>query len=256
MSVLLLKIIAALSAFFYGITFLSLIFAKKSGKKYYTNCLWAVAILLNLAIVLNNFFENGYVPFVSMYQVLTFLALTFAIVYLYMRFARDGLFMKPYFVVLQTIIMIGVFCMDQNSKWAFPPALQSPFFIPHVFSYMLSYTMTAAAAVICVTGMIKKDESLDRGVYELCITAFPFMLCGMFLGALWANECWGEYWQWDAKENWSLVTLFSLTVYFHFRRDKKLSRYARYFVILSFVFLVITMFFVNFMGGNSNHAYN
>jgi ABC-type transport system involved in cytochrome c biogenesis permease subunit len=254
MSPFILRVVVALSALLY-ISAFSLTVSKKVRTRY-VNILWVSAIVINLLIVVNNYVVNGYVPFVSMYQVLTFLAFTFPIVYLYMRYVRSESLVKPYFMLLQSVVMIGVFFMDQNSVWAFPPALQSVFFVPHVFSYMLSYTMVAAASVMAVQNLFKKDTDLEKGIYRLSVTAYPFMISGMLLGALWANECWGEYWQWDAKENWSLLTLLALTLYLHMRREKKLSKYAGYFVIISFVFLIITMFFVGYMSGSSNHSYS
>ena len=254
MSSFVLRAVVALSALLY-ISAFSLTVSKKVRTRY-VNILWVSAIVINLLIVVNNYVVNGYVPFVSMYQVLTFLAFTFPIVYLYMRYVRSESLVKPYFMLLQSVVMIGVFFMDQNSVWAFPPALQSVFFVPHVFSYMLSYTMVAAASVMAVQNLFKKNTDLEKGIYSLSVTAYPFMISGMLLGSLWANECWGEYWQWDAKENWSLLTLLALTLYLHMRREKKLSKYAGYFVITSFVFLIITMFFVGYMSGSSNHSYS
>ena len=194
-----------------------------------------------------------------MYQVLTFLGVTFALVYVYIRYMHEGEFMKRYFIVSQGVIMTGVFFMSQASEWHFPPALQSAFFIPHVFSYMISYCLVAVAALLSVIAffLVKEKRTLyQKGAYNLVLTGFPFMVLGMFLGALWANECWGEYWSWDNKEVWSLVTVLSLSVYLHFRRQEKLKKYAPIFVVLAFAFEIITLFFVGMFGGDSIHAYN
>ena len=88
----------------------------------YSLILWIVGIALNGAIVVNNWIVNGYMPFVSMYQVLTFLGVTFALVYVYIRYMHEGEFMKRYFIVSQGVIMTGVFFMSQASEWHFPPA--------------------------------------------------------------------------------------------------------------------------------------
>ena len=37
------------------------------------------------------------------------------------------------------------------------------------------------------------------------------------LGGGWANESWGRYWGWDAKETWSLITILVYAVVLHFR---------------------------------------
>ncbi len=252
----LLRIMCLTAAIFYYAAFAATYLKKL---KHLSLILWAIGIAVNGGIVINNWIVNGYMPFVSMYQVLTFLALTFALVYVYVRFMHEGAFMKRYFIVSEGVIMTGVFFMSQDAVWHFPPALQSAFFIPHVFSYMISYSLVAVAAIMTVISFFTPKDDLTRyrkGIYNLVLTGFPFMVLGLFLGALWANECWGTYWGWDNKEVWSLVTVMALCVYLHFRRQEKLKKFAPYFVILAFVFEIITLFFVGMFGGDSLHTYN
>ncbi|MBQ7365214.1 MAG: cytochrome c biogenesis protein CcsA [Clostridia bacterium] len=255
----LLRFVCLAAALFYYAAFATTYFKKKYAKL--SLILWCVGIALNAAIVINNWIVNGYMPFVSMYQVLTFLGVTFALVYVYIRYMHEGAFMKRYFIASQGVIMTGVFFMAQASEWTFPPALQSAFFIPHVFSYMISYCLVVVAAILTVISffLTKKKETYlqyQKGAYNLILTGFPFMVLGMFLGALWANECWGNYWQWDNKEVWSLVTVLMLSIYLHFRRQEKLKKFAPYFILLAFIFEIITLFFVGMFGGDSMHTYN
>ena len=168
--------------------------------------------------------------------------------------------MKPYFMLFQGIIMTGVFFMGRvASVWNFPPALQSVYFIPHVFSYMISYTLVAVAALMCIISFFLKDDNkirYEKAVYHLVITGFPFMVLGMLLGALWANDCWGNFWSWDLKETWSLLTVMTLSVYLHLRRTADYKKYAKVFVIAAFIFEIITLFFVGMFNSESIHAYN
>ena len=221
---------------------------------------WILGTSVNAVIVANNWLVNGYVPFVSMYQVLTFLGVTYTLVYVYIRYMHNGGFMKPYFNLFQGIIMLGVFFMGRTaSEWSFPPALQSVYFIPHVFAYMVSYTLVAVAALLAIVSYFVdfgEKRKFEKGIYHLILTGFPFMVLGMFLGALWANACWGNYWSWDNKEVWSLITVLSLTVYLHFRRQASFAKYAKIFVILAFVFELITLLLVGLLGGDSVHTYN
>ncbi len=259
----LLRIVCLISALLYYAAF-ALGFGKNNILKRVSFGLWMAAIASNVVIVGNNWIVNGYVPFVSMYQVLTFLSATFALVYVYIRYMHNGAFMKPYFIILQAVVMTGVFFMEASaSVWSFPPALQSAYFVPHVFSYMISYCLVAVAALLVILSFFaqyKKDETrlrqYENGIYHLVCTGFPFMVLGMFLGALWANACWGNYWSWDNKEIWSLVTILMLSVYLHFRRAAPLKKYARYFVLAALVCEIVTLFFVNMFGGDSMHAYS
>lgn len=40
---------------------------------------------------------------------------------------------------------------------------------------------------------------------------------GTYLGGVWANESWGRYWGWDAKETWALVTTLVYAFILHMR---------------------------------------
>ena len=254
----LLRVICLVSAGFYYLAFAASYRRKEKGGVI-SFVLWMIGLALNASIVINNWVVNGYMPFVSMYQVLSFLGATYGLIYIYIRYAHAGGWMKRYLMISQAVIMTGVFFMAQDAQWTFPPALQSPFFIPHVFSYMVSYTLVALAAILCVVSFLvakEQKKKYEGGVYQLISTGFPFMVTGMLLGALWANECWGNYWSWDHKEAWSLVTVLSLSVYLHFRRQERLKKYAIWFVLLAMVFEIVTLFFVGMFGGDSMHAYS
>ena len=46
---------------------------------------------------------------------------------------------------------------------------------------------------------------------------FPLLTLGLLLGAVWGKMAWGDYWNWDPKELWSLVSWLLYVAYLHFR---------------------------------------
>lgn len=256
MSDLALKLISAFAAAFYLLSFV-LLTAKKGGKTAYIT--WAVAYAANLSLTVNNYLVNGYVPFVSMYQVLTFLGICFLPIYIYMKTVRSGGWMAPYFTVVPGIIMIGLTCMKVNSVWEFPPALQSPWFVPHVLVYMIAYTMGAVIFLLALGELFRRGTAAGKrfseGVYDCTCVMYPFLTMGLFFGAIWANEVWGHFWSWDIKEIWALMTWLVYTLYLHFRREKKLVRFAPYLAVLGFALIIVTFFFVNMMSSGM-HSYS
>ena len=46
---------------------------------------------------------------------------------------------------------------------------------------------------------------------------------GTYLGGVWANESWGRYWGWDAKETWALVTILVYAFILHMRLIPKMN---------------------------------
>jgi ABC-type transport system involved in cytochrome c biogenesis permease subunit len=108
-----------------------------------------------------------------------------------------------------------------------PPALQSWLFAPHVMAYMLAYMILAKAGVQALGGLFGEPSkpSTKRGAeagYELatyrtvCL-GLPLLTLGLVLGAWWGKVAWGDYWSWDPKELWSLVTWLFYVGYLHFR---------------------------------------
>lgn len=258
MSPTLLKLIALFAAIFYY-SALATELLKKKCPVIVSRILWGAGFVLNTTLVVNNYLLNGYVPFVSMYQVLTFLGMCFLPIWLMMRYARGGGWMAPYFMFAAGFVMTGLCFMDATSVWEFAPALQSPFFIPHVLVYMISYCMGAVAFIIAVLSYFKKGDDLVRyenGVYDCITVVFPFMTMGMFFGSIWANEIWGHFWSWDTKENFSLVTWSLYMLYLHFRRNPKLKKYARIFALVGFVGIIFTFLFANVFNTGSVHSYS
>lgn len=209
--------------------------------------LWCAGAVTNLAVILHNFFLNGYVPFVSMFQVLTFLALCFLPVYIYMTYVCHCKDCGAYFALASAIVMTGPCFMQNGSVWSFPPPLQSVFFVPHIFMYMIAYSLGTVAFLMTVVSLIKKKSDLPFSIYCCERTLFPFMTAGMFLGAVWADQIWGGFWSWDLKECWSLITWLVYMISLHCARREKLKRLTPLFSILGFACIVVTMFFVGSM---------
>ncbi|MBO4356445.1 MAG: cytochrome c biogenesis protein CcsA, partial [Clostridia bacterium] len=187
---------------------------------------YGISWLLNFMIVLNNYVLIGYVPFVSMFQVLTFIAMLNGPIMLYMRFVRKNTWIIPFFMVAQTILLTGLCFMKSEAVSEFRPALQSVWFFPHVMVYTISYTLCLLAFLIQIRALFSKDTEhvrvLEDGIYDCISIAFPASTLGIFFGAIWANEVWGAFWSWDSKENWALVTWLIYMLYLHFRKIGKL----------------------------------
>ena len=87
------------------------------------------------------------------------------------------------------------------------PALQSPWFAPHVIVYMMAYALLGAAFVMSVFMLwkAKSDKSVISEGMNICdnlvYTGWSFLTIGMLFGALWAKEAWGTYWAWDPQRD-------------------------------------------------------
>ena len=93
-------------------------------------------------------------------------------------------------------VCINLFRPEIHSK-TLMPALQSPWFAPHVIVYMMAYALLGAAVVMSVYLLFcKKEAGTDREMEitdNLVYVGLSFMTLGMLMGAIWAKEAWGHY---------------------------------------------------------------
>ena len=166
--------------------------------------------------------------------------------------------------ILATVfICINIFKPEIHSK-TLMPALQSPWFAPHVIVYMFAYALLGAAAVMAVYQLFIKKSALEPkeiGITDnLVNVGLAFMTFGMLFGALWAKEAWGHYWSWDPKETWAAVTWMAYLIYIHFRIYRpKQFRSALWILIIAFILLQMCWWGINYLPsaqGSSVHTYS
>jgi cytochrome c-type biogenesis protein CcsB len=56
---------------------------------------------------------------------------------------------------------------------------------------------------------------LDMLTYRIVAVGLPLLTVGIITGAMWANEAWGAYWQWDPKETAALVSWIVYAAFMH-----------------------------------------
>nr|QWW92154.1 cytochrome c heme attachment protein [Spruceanthus planifolius] len=98
-------------------------------------------------------------------------------------------------------------------------------------------------------------DELDNYSYRLISFGFPLLTIGILSGAVWANESWGSYWNWDPKETWALITWLLFAAYLHTRMIKG-WRTKQSAIIASLGFFIIWICYlgVNLLG-KGLHSY-
>ena len=166
--------------------------------------------------------------------------------------------------VLATVfVCINLFKPEIHSK-TLMPALQSPWFAPHVIVYMMSYALLGAAMVMAVYLLFIKKTSINEEELDitdnLVYVGMAFVTLGMLMGALWAKEAWGHYWAWDPKETWAAITWLSYLAYIHYRRYKPTHpKPALAMLIVCFCLLQMCWWGINYLPsaqGVSVHTYS
>ena len=191
--------------------------------------LYALAFCGALAMLVHRGLSTGHAPMQNMYE---FLMCTAALLPILTFFAhrageRHALVVDA---ALQALVLVPVaFFMDGTVKHLMP-ALQSPFFVPHVGAYVLGYMILVRAAF-----------GVGRGLVGL---GFLLLTLGLVLGAAWGKVCWGHWWQFDPKEMWSLATWFVYAAFFH-ARARLSSKGETLFLAAGAAMIVLTLTWIN-----------
>jgi len=91
-------------------------------------------------------------------------------------------------------------------------------------------------------------DRLDGLMYKLAGVAFAGLALLLMTGAVWANESWGRYWGWDAKEVGALVAWLTYAGFLHSRIAYGWKgRHSAYFAIVAFLFVIFTYLGVSYL---------
>ena len=148
-------------------------------------------------------------------------------------------------------ICVNLFKPEIHNK-TLMPALQSPWFAPHVIVYMFAYALLGAATLMAVYILFfskRKTENEEMEITDnLVYVGLSFMTFGMLFGALWAKEAWGHYWAWDPKETWAAITWFAYLAYIHYRLLPKSDvKTALWMLVIAFILLQMCWWGINYL---------
>jgi cytochrome c-type biogenesis protein CcsB len=99
-----------------------------------------------------------------------------------------------------------------------------------------------------IAAALPSFEVLDDIMYKAIAVGFAFFTVATILGALWAADAWGTYWQWDPKETWALIVWLNYAAWLHLRFIKGMRGVlASYWALIGllitgFAFLGVNMF--------------
>jgi ABC-type transport system involved in cytochrome c biogenesis permease subunit len=157
-------------------------------------------------------------------------------------------------MLIAAVVLVPAGFVFSAEPQRLPPALQCWLFTPHVAVYMLSYIFMAKATFQAIAQLAGKAPSCgedivapEQGTYRIVCAGFPLLTLGLVLGSWWGKLAWGDYWGWDPKELWSLVSWLVYLGYFHFRYmyGKRHARINSIWVVAGMAAILITLLWVN-----------
>ena len=156
-------------------------------------------------------------------------------------------------IIAAVFVCINLFKPEIHDK-TLMPALQSPWFAPHVIVYIFAYALLGAATLMAIYNLLIRQKEQQKAqmlsdTADLVRIGWGFLTIGMLFGALWAKEAWGHYWSWDPKETWAAVTWLAYLVYIHHRpsESQKNKVLSLSWLILCFVLLQMCWWGINLL---------
>ncbi|WP_166966173.1 cytochrome c biogenesis protein [Yeosuana marina] len=204
---------------------------------------------------------SGRAPWSNGYESMIYIAWTTTLAgILFTRKSFGGL--AATMVLAATILLVSMLSFLDPEITPLVPVLKSYWLTIHVSLEAGSYGFLMLGAIIGLINLslmifttsknkerVKTIITEMSYISELTITGGLIMVSiGTYLGGVWANESWGRYWGWDAKETWALVTILVYAFILHMRIIPKLTGLFVYNVstIFGLATVIMTYYGVNY----------
>lgn len=204
---------------------------------------------------------GGRMPLGNGYETMLFLAGCVLVLSCWLQ--RRFLFVLPFGFLLSGFTLLVAYLGEINPQITpLMPVLLSPWLSIHVSLIMIAY---ALYAYIFLNGILAlclrhRPEQVERLMLFSKLMSYPatlFLGVGIFIGSVWANVSWGNYWSWDSKEVWALITFMIYGVAFHGTSLPWMRKPMHYHIYMVLAFLSVLMTYVGvnyFLTGMHSYA--
>ena len=187
--------------------------------------LWRFTLPISVFVIGSRWLEVGYPPLRNLYEAYLWVPFLLALATEVSRLR--GINTVRIDAVIGTVVNFSLAFLLSAKVKMLPAALQSAYFVPHVLGYMVAYSLLARAFMLeCTAVWLRRSDDADclaraeifaRDSHSNVNWGFLLLSISLALGSLWGNTVWCAYWQWDPKEQWSLVTWLVYVALFYVR---------------------------------------
>jgi ABC-type transport system involved in cytochrome c biogenesis permease subunit len=203
-----------------------------------------LGLIVALTALIYRGIEVGHLPMQRLVDVFLCMGLIYPLSLFCKHFVRVGA--EAADMLIGVIVLLPAGFIFSAEPMTLPPALQSWLFGPHVAVYMLAYIIMAKASVQAILQIIGKEPLAEPLIGEFNVDTEQLPSVFQIQKAL-GKLAWGDYWSWDPKEMWSLVTWLVYLIYFHFRYmyGRKFPRINSSLALTGMVAVIITLLWAN-----------
>lgn len=237
--------------------YLIFLVSSSSALSIWANRLVITGFIAHLLSTIHRFSSSGHLPITNMQESLSFFSL--AIIGTFIVFERKyKVAILGSFVTPPALLMLIASSTLPTEIKQLPPILQSNWFWIHALLAFVSYATFTIACGTAVMYLIQQHflkkkrfgalfqklpslETLDDISYRCLTIGFPLLTVAIISGSIWSEQAVGNYWNWDPKQTWSLITWFIYAAILHGRLTIGWrGRRAALLSILGFIVLLIT----------------
>lgn len=201
---------------------------------------------------------SGNVPMSNGYESMLTVAWFVMLIAIFMQF-RIRLVMVFGFLLSGFFLLVSHINQMDPAIGQMMPVLNSPLLSMHVSIIMMSYALLSLTFICGIMGICMRSHGEELQALSR-VFLYPALTCmgfGIFIGAIWANVSWGNYWSWDSKETWALITFMIYAVVVHTQSLPVFRKPLVYhiYITLAFLSIAMTYFGVNyFLTGMHSYA--
>jgi len=172
----------------------------------------------------------------------------------------------PFAVGTLLLLFLWAVYTDPGFK-PLPPTYQTPWLWAHVITGKLFLGCCLVATSLGLWLLISPKwlpaegvtgvppQRIERLVWLWLTIAFLFHSSMLTAGAVWAQDAWGRFWDWDPLETWAFATWLCMAVSLHARAVFHIGpRGASLFALATFVLAFLTFFGVPFFSINPHQG--
>ena len=201
---------------------------------------------------------SGNVPMSNGYESMLTVAWFVMLIAIFMQF-RIRLVMVFGFLLSGFFLLVSHINQMDPAIGQMMPVLNSPLLSMHVSIIMMSYALLSLTFICGIMGICMRSHGEELQALSR-VFLYPALTCmgfGIFIGAIWANVSWGNYWSWDSKETWALITFMIYAVVVHTQSLPVFRKPLVYHIYITLAFLSIAMTYVGvnyFLTGMHSYA--
>ena len=224
-----------------------------------------IGFLMHTASIVFRYVTAGHIPITNPHEATSFFSWCIVLIFFILELRHRITLLSSFIMPIVFILMLLSSLLPREIK-PLAPVLQSGWLGVHTVFAFLGNAAFAMAFGIGIMYLVQEHyvkskhlgglferlpslQTLDQINFRLITVGFLLFTFAIITGAIWAESAWGNYWNWDPREVWSLVTWFIYAIILHSRLVAGWrGRRASILSIVGFLTILIGFFGIKLLG--------